>query len=168
MKIPFDKNKALQFVYGIGIDSFNRFDSFIINSYNLTDKEYWYGLKEAYTGCDNLYKHKDEVIKAFTNPHRKHKHYLMNNYERSYLKKLPEKITIYRGMTIEEYKSGNFGISWTLDKSIADFYANKYLRNYTTNHLPKIVLTIQIEKSKILAYFSCRKEKEIIYIPKEI
>ncbi len=46
----------------------------------------------------------------------------MSKEELVYLQGLPNMITIYRGMTEVESKSGNYGISWTLNwgKTIAD------------------------------------------------
>ena len=80
-------------------------------------------------------------------------------------KSTPEKVGIYRGMTKIELKSGEFGISWTLDKEKAEFFAYTYVRNTSTNLLPKTVHKIIVDKKDIIAYFNGRKEQEIIYIP---
>ncbi|RMZ50070.1 hypothetical protein EB822_10355 [Flavobacteriaceae bacterium PRS1] len=88
----------------------------------------------------------------------------MSKKELKYLKELPPVITIYRGMTEEELLSGQFGISWSLKKNVAIFFAETYSRNSSTHKLKKVIHKITINKSKVIAYFNGRKEFEIIYI----
>jgi hypothetical protein len=65
----------------------------------------------------------------------------------------------------EEAKSEDYGVSWTLDKSIAEFFANSFLHNYDTYHLEKTLVELKVKKTDIIAYFNS-KESEIIYIHK--
>jgi hypothetical protein len=67
-------------------------------------------------------------------------------------------------MSEKELKSGNFGVSWTLSKKVARFFAEDYKRNYDTRKHKKIVHSMIVDKASIIAYFSSRKEKEVIYI----
>ena len=86
----------------------------------------------------------------------------MSSYERRYYKRLPEKITIYRGISVSEYESGNYGISWTLSKKKADFFST-----YKRNGVEKgITVKKYVRKKDIIAYISSRNEKEILYIGK--
>lgn len=146
-------------------DSFDRFAGFLelCWKYNLKGDMYWYALKETYSTCDNLYGFKDNIKQAFSSeePSREK---LMSKKEQKYLSTLPENLTIYRGMTVQEFESGDFGVSWTLSKDVAEFFAYTYGRNHATAHLPKMVHELQVKKSDIVAYFSERKEFEVIYM----
>ena len=90
----------------------------------------------------------------------------MNNDELNYLENLPQEITIYRGMTLYELNSGNFGVSWSLKEKVARFFAMTYSRNLATNHLKKCIHKITIPKKDVIAFFNGREEFEIIYIKK--
>jgi hypothetical protein len=90
----------------------------------------------------------------------------MEPVERDFIKNLPDTITIYRGMTREEYGSGNFGISWTLDMAQARFFAFIYTHNQHTAHLSKMVVQATAKKECIIACFS-GEENELIVIPQK-
>jgi hypothetical protein len=150
-------------LFGIGVDTMNRFEVFYNLRPDLSPALYWYGLRVAYQDSDNLYSQTEKVRECFSSmlPQRE---LLMLKREITKIDKLPEIVTIYRGMTEEEVNSGKFGISWTLSKKIADFFINTYRRNYDTSHLSKRIEQKDIPKSKIIAYLNSRKEKEIIYL----
>lgn len=76
---------------------------------------------------------------------------LMSEEENQYFNNLPEEITIYRGAD----RSG--GISWTLDKETAKWYANRFNFNNKGKVFEKIV-----KKSDCLCYLL--NEQEIIII----
>lgn len=72
---------------------------------------------------------------------------------------LPEIIVIYRGMSKEEFKSGDFGQSWTTDYETARRFAEE-----TYSDKPKgIVAKTTISKREILHYDK-NKEFEVIVI----
>ena len=144
--------------------SFDRFQTFLKIKDQLNDKDYWRTLADAYTGSDNLYHLKEEIKEAFLED-RSEREYLMNKKELKIYNSLPENITIYRGMTTEELESGDFGVSWTLSKECADYFAYTYGRNYATEGIPKLVHQLEVKKVEILAYFNDRNEQEVIYIP---
>jgi hypothetical protein len=129
----------------------------------LKGKLYWYALRNAYEMSDNLFSYRYDLKKAYqsSEPERG---YLMTKKERDYLISLPEQLTIYRGMTYQEYNSRDFGISWTLKKKTAEFFAFKYSRNHATNHSKGFVHEIVIYRSEVIAFLNGRKEFEIIYI----
>lgn len=149
------------------INSFDRFHAFIAIKPLLRGKLFWYALREAYGYSDNLYYFKEDVILSFLSKEL-YRNNLMNYRERKALKALPKKITIYRGMTKAELKSNYFGVSWTLKKSKAEFFAYRYIRNFSTNKKQKTIHKLVIDKSEVIAFFNDRKEFEIIYIPKYI
>lgn len=158
-----NKNEIDKILFGFGVDSFNRFQTFIRLIPKLTGMNYWYALRNSYESSDNMFEYSEIVKNCFLKdePQRK---YLMTPNEIEYLKTLPEQITIYRGMSENELMQKSFGCSWTLKKEIAEFFANTYQRNLTTNHLKKIVHEIYISKSEVIAFFNNRNEFEIIYI----
>lgn len=81
---------------------------------------------------------------------------LMEVEELETIKNLPDEVVIYRGGSNQEMKNGMIVYSWTLDESIAEFFA---FRHTTKN---RCVYKTTICKEEILAYFDCRYEKEII------
>lgn len=158
-----NKKQIDSILFGIGCDSWNRFETFLRIVPQLKGKYYWYALRNAYDMSDNLF-HINCLVKGSFAKDEPERQTLMIVKERKYLQGLSEQITIYRGMTEAEFKSGNFGISWTLRKETAEFFAFTYWRNRATNHLKKVVHELVINKSEVIAFFNERQEFEIIYI----
>lgn len=150
-------------ILGIGVDSYNRFQTFLNLIPKLKKKNYWYALRISYESSDNLFEY-SQIVKDCFLKDEPQKEFLMNSNEIDYLKKLPEQINIYRGMTEIEFEQKSFGISWSLKKEVAEFFAKTYLRNHSTNHLPKKVHEISINKNEVVAFLNDRNEFEIIYI----
>lgn len=157
------KKEIKSIIWGIGCDSFNRFETFLKIVPQLKGKLYWYALRKAYDCSDDMF-HLRGLVKAAFKKSEPGRETLMSKKERDYLNSLPDQITIYRGMTEAERKTGNFGISWTLKKEVAEFFAFTYWRNRQTNKLKKTVHELIINKSEVIAFFNDRKEFEIIYI----
>lgn len=130
----------------------------------LEKKLYWQSLRKAYDMSDNLFNYRDDVRLSFLS-NEPQREYLMFKAERESLKRLPEQFTIYRGMTEAEYKNKNFGISWTLKKEVAEYFAYTYPRNYGTRAAKKVVHELFVDKNDVTAYFDQRKEFEVIYLP---
>ncbi len=155
-----EKEKIEKIIYGIGVDTYNRFGVFLKHQKNFDDCEYWYALRLAYKSSDNLFQYSGLVRAAFES----NRDYLMNESEKLFLENLPEEIRIYRAMTIKESKSRHFGVSWTLSKDVAEFFRDKYMRNHATRNEPKIIIEKVVSKENIIAYFNEREEQEIIYL----
>lgn len=68
---------------------------------------------------------------------------------------LPKTFTIYRGTGVDD---DNNGISWTLSKETAEFFANRFRDD-------GVVLEREIARSDALFYTDGRGEKEVIYDP---
>ena len=158
-----NKKEIENILWGLGVNTFNRFETFLEIAPQLHGENYWYGLKISYTGSDNLLQYKDAIKSSFES-NEPNRNSLMSSKELKYINRLPEGITIYRGMTENELIGGQFGVSWTLKKKVAAFFAETYSRNYSTYHLKKVVHKITIKKNKIIAFFNVRQEFEIIYI----
>ncbi len=150
-------------LWGPGVDSWNRFETFLELVPKLKGRSYWHALGIAYTDSDNLF-HYSGLVKAAFLKNKLGREYLMNEEEQNYLKDLPNEITIYRGMTEIELQQKDFGISWTLKKEVAEFFAQKYWRNLSTDQYKKTVHKLTIDKSQVIAFFNDRDEFEIIYI----
>jgi hypothetical protein len=141
------------------IEKFLEFENLIES-----DKEYWEQLRECYINSDNNFRYLGEIKRLF-NSKRNKREFIMSSAESEILNKLPNNITIYRGMTTIENESGDYGISWTLNEDIANSFARTFIRNYETNHMTHMVKKMTVEKRNIVAYFDERSEEEVIYIP---
>lgn len=131
----------------------------------LKGKLYWKTLREAYTMSDNLFNYRYDLRAAFMSE-EEYRDSLMSIKELVILNNLPEKVKIYRGVTTDEIESKIFGISWSLRKEVAEFFAFKYRRNYDTSSSLRTVIEIEVDKSEIIAYFQDREEEEIVYLSK--
>lgn len=142
-----------------------KFQVFLALKPILKGKLYWEALINAYQMSDNLFQYRWDVRYCFNSqePHRK---YLMTKEEQMFLRHLPDKVMIYRGMTQAEKKDGFFGVSWTLKKEVAEYFCNDYGRNYDTRGKKNIVHQLLIDKKDIIALIQDRDEEEVIYINK--
>jgi len=86
---------------------------------------------------------------------------LMNDAEYEYYANLPERMTIYRGVSVGRVKNG---LSWTADEKIAVWFANRFNNNGKRGYL----LKADILKENVLAYFCRRGEEELVVYPKDI
>jgi hypothetical protein len=103
------------------------------------------------------------LLKAvFTSTKRKDKHCLMTEENIQYLESLPDEIEIHRGMTVRESENKNYGLSWSLNKNIAEFFAYKYPDNQFHDE-EKTVVSLTIPKKEVIAYIGGRQEEEIIW-----
>jgi hypothetical protein len=131
----------------------------------LKGKLYWETLREAYTMSDNLFIYRFDLRAAFMSE-EENRDSLMLKKEKMIFNNLPDKVKIYRGVTTDEIESNNFGLSWSLRREVAEFFAFKYCRNYDTVSSLKTVIELEVDKNEIIAYFQDRKEEEIIYLGK--
>ena len=137
----------------------DRIKIFKTYSPEMDDKTYWEELRLAYQMQDYK-KLNHKLLASLFLSDRSAKENISSKIEQTILNSLPPKVTIYRVCYLEEIKTKKYGISWTLDKSVADFFANRL-----TKKVAGQVATLIIPKDRIIAYFKDRKEEEIIYIP---
>ncbi len=131
----------------------------------LKGKLYWETLREAYTMSDNLFIYRYDLKAAFMSE-EENRDSLMLKKERIILNNLPDKVKIYRGVTTDEIESNNLGLSWSLKREVAEFFAFKYRRNYDTSSSLQTVIELEVDKNEIIAFFHDREEEEIIYLSK--
>jgi len=137
----------------------NQLITFLKCSKELDDRTYWQKFREAYTCQDKVYFDYD-FLKGLFGVKRKDREHMMLEEERTFLSNLPDEVLIYRGCTEKEVKTGNYGIAWTLSKSVAEQFCNIkkfYLRS-------GVVVERTIRKDQIIAYFE-DPEQEIVYFP---
>lgn len=80
----------------------------------------------------------------------------MSKGEQKKFNALPDKVIIYRGVNNPKYK---YGFSWTLDKRIAYWFANRY------ENKESYVYECTVDKKDLICYFEIRNEKEVIIDP---
>jgi hypothetical protein len=124
------------------------------------DKTYWMLLGNCYTNSYLGFEEKF-IQKTLFLSKRSHREFMMDEDERKCLDLLPSELTIYRGCSLAEIESEKFRYSWTLNKDIANFFANEYRRN---KHIKCGVVEKVVNKERLLAYFNGREEDEVIYI----
>lgn len=83
---------------------------------------------------------------------------LMDEEEHQRFMELDDTVTIYRGVTSKNAKNVK-ALSWTLDRSVAEWFAHRFGENGT-------VYEAQISKDHIHALFNGRNETEVIVDPK--
>lgn len=150
-------------IYGLRVNSYNRFETFLEIEKLLNNDLYAYALITAFDSSDNTYMWRKKVKESFIKVNAHHSS-IMNKKELETLESLPETLTIYRGMTIKEKDSGDYGVAWTLDKKVAEFFAFHYERNHSAHHLEKTVHSLRVAKKDIIAYCNERNEKTIFYV----
>ena len=83
--------------------------------------------------------------------------YLMDQKDWQRYQSLGDPVTVYRGVSSAD-KGNVKALSWTLDRKTAEWFAHRFGKDGT-------VYTAQIKKDDICAYFSGRKESEVIVNP---
>lgn len=80
----------------------------------------------------------------------------MSKMEQKIFSELPDQVIAYRGVSSSAYK---YGFSWTLDKKVAFWYADRCGSNNSC------VYEGAFDKKDILCYFDTRNEAEIVIVP---
>ena len=133
-----------------------RIEAFQEIEHLLSDTAYWKLLADIWTDTENQWQNYEEW-KDLIGSERGSRHYLMNEEEFNLLQSLSDEVTIYRGC---QKGINENGLSWTLDKSKAEFFANRLGKK-------GIVLEKKISKSDIIAVFTGRGESEVIWEEKK-
>jgi hypothetical protein len=128
-----------------------RIEAFIQIADKLSDTKYWSLLGSIWTDTENQWQNLEQW-KELLSVNRSSRHYLMDESEVQLLNSLPELVTIYRGCVKGLNEDG---LSWTLDKAKAEFFANRFSKG-------GIILEREIPKSDIIAVLAGRGESEVI------
>lgn len=133
--------------------------TFLKFSTKLDDKTYWEQLRVAYQKQDYT-KIPHKLLASLFLTNRSGRENINTPEENEFLNTLPNPVTIYRGCYPEEIKTMKYGISWTLNPKVAEFFANRIIKKKKGE-----VVKLDVPKQNILGYFSDRGEEEIIFIP---
>jgi hypothetical protein len=129
-----------------------RLQAFIQIADKLSDTKYWTLLSSIWIDTENQWQN-HEIWKTLLSSKRSSRHYLSGEEGDNLLRSLPEEVTIYRGC---QPGLNENGLSWTLDKNKAKFFANRFGEE-------GIILEKKIFKTKIIAVLLGRGESEVIY-----
>ena len=94
-------------------------------------------------------------------------HSYMTDAEQKLYNSLPNPLTVYRGIATDKGYDEEYGLSWTLNKEVARFFAEDYARRFS-KHLTPIILEQTINKQDIAWVLLERKEEEVVLLPKEL
>ena len=133
-----------------------RLDAFILIQSKLSDTQYWSLLSEIWTDTENQWQGLNKWRQLLSSK-RSARHYLMNEEEDNILRSLSDEVIIYRGC---QKGLNENGLSWTLDKSKAEFFANRFGKK-------GIILEKKSPKSNIVAVLLGRGEFEVIWEEKK-
>ena len=128
-----------------------RLQAFISIAEELSDSKYWSILSGIWTDTENQWQNLEQWTELLS-ANRSSRHYLMDESEVQLLNSLPEFVKIYRGCVKGLNEDG---LSWTLDKAKAEFFANRFSKE-------GIILEREIPKSEIIAVLLGRGESEVI------
>jgi hypothetical protein len=133
-----------------------RVEAFIKIADQLSDTDYWRVLSDVWIDTENQYAYLKEWKKLLSSK-RPNRHYMMVEEEDNILRSLNDEVTVYRGC---QKGLNEDGLSWTLDKSKAKFFANRFGKK-------GIILERRIPKSDIVAVLMGRGESEVIWEDKK-
>ena len=77
----------------------------------------------------------------------------MTNEELDYYNQFSEEFTIYRGTNEEEFESKEFGVSWTPEQKVAEFFAFRE-EELTSERSKRIVLAATVHKADICLLYT--------------
>ena len=146
----------------------NRLSSFLKIEPRLTAPAFWRMLAEVWMLSETISARQRTWLRLFESK-RANRELLMTKAERTKLAALPDRLTIWCGCG---HAAGRRGMSWTLREKIARQFAEyacgtrrRCLAPNLAGTQPTIVKATCF-KSNVLAYFSGRKEAEIVIDPK--
>ena len=99
-----------------------------------------------------------ERVQPLLTANRPERQHIMNAEEHEALSKLPDQFTIFRGYS----GTKRLGLSWTLDRDKAIWFANRFAANFGNPTL----LEANCKKKNVLGVFLDKKEKEIVTDPR--
>jgi hypothetical protein len=120
---------------------------------SLYGSEFWALAGEVWQDSENIYQYIDIWREIWGNPSRGLKQ-CMNNAERRALRKLPDKVEVWRGIRHDDPDSIS-GLSWTRDRDKAIWFAQRF------KGTPLLVEGV-VKKTDVLAVFLGKQESEIV------
>lgn len=78
--------------------------------------------------------------------------------------RLPPRLTVFRGMCLEEADSDLYGTSWTLDRGVAHWFAARHGRFRRRDSAPAVA-SGTIPRDRVCVYLNGRSEREVVLDP---
>jgi len=91
--------------------------------------------------------------------------YLMSEDERAALKALPDRVTIYRGIRTRRLNREIYGLSWTLSRGVAEWFANVRGRGWGDQEGEPKILKQTVDRARIVWLLLERNEYEVVIPP---
>jgi hypothetical protein len=129
-----------------------RLQAFMLIADLLSDTEYWSLLSSVWIDTENQWQHLKDWKKLLGSK-RSNRHYMMSEEEDNAVRSLSDEVVVYRGC---QKGLNENGLSWSLDKSKAEFFANRFGKK-------GIILEKKISKQQIIAVLTGRGEAEVIF-----
>jgi hypothetical protein len=125
--------------------------------------EYWELLSEVWVSLENVWQYQQVLKQLIFDPVPKDllvsRHHMMSLDEQFVFNGLSGQIRIFRGCL----KHNKKGLSWTLDREKAIWFANRFAK-----HAQPLLVSGYVDADKIAAYLDCRGEKEVILNPNHV
>lgn len=138
-----------------------RLNAFDEVEHDLDDDQYWELLSGIWVDTENFWQNVD-LWKYFWDASRPGREKVMDEDEKKIFDALPAEFVIYRGFTHEDAETG---LSWTLDKKKAQWFAKRFSSAERDAKNPPKVASTKVSKDLIYAYLDSRGEKEIVVDP---
>lgn len=138
-----------------------RIEAFVEMAPLMTDEMYWETLGSIWTDSENIWQNLDSWKLLLSMP-RPHRECMMDEgAEREKYDDIrkAEMVRVYRGAG----RRNKYGLSWTLDKSKALFFANRF--RGLSGREQQSVWQMDIPGEAVTAYFSGRGESEVVLVP---
>lgn len=128
--------------------------------FGIPDREYWRLVSWVFSDSENIHQNIHAWIDLWGAdvPFRET---VMDSHEQAVFTSLPDEVTVFRGTN---HPDGAFGLSWTLSKAKARWFA----RRYAEAGRPCVVLEGSAQKSTIWAYLNGRGEQEVVIDPRRV
>lgn len=114
----------------------------------IPDERYWHLLTGIYQ-CQKYTHYSRDLFDRLLRADRPGRENLMTPEEREVLARLPDVLTVYRGYSDDDEEGYAEGISWTLDRRAAVWYANWHRESES----PRMI-TGKVRKEQVWAYFN--------------
>lgn len=130
----------------------------------MTDQEFWEVVGDAWTDSENIHEFKGDWYDLLHSP-RPHRGCMMDEDDQKAFEKLPTTVKVFRGYNWPVLNPVELGYSWTMDRTIAEFFAKRYL---IENFQKAQIATGTASKKDLIAHFNTRGESEIVVLPEVI
>lgn len=122
----------------------------------------------AYVWIDseNIFQHQRVWRRIWSSVTSSDWEWLLEDFELDALADLPDVITVYRGVGLENAKRG---LSWTTDRAQAEWFARRNARSASSfEDAEAVLITGTVKKQDVAAYFLGRGESEVVALPENV